>query len=70
MQLPSHEIVKVIIEHHHHTLVVDHVDHVDVSFIGQGYTNFKVRVTGILICSTWCSTQLPVLLRPTVDPRR
>jgi len=45
MQLPSSEIVNVIIEHHQHTLAVDYVDHVDVSFIGQGYANFNVRVT-------------------------
>jgi thiamine kinase-like enzyme len=45
MQLPSRKIVKDIIEHHRHTLAVDHVDHVDVSFIGQGYANFNVRVT-------------------------
>lgn len=44
MQLPSCEIVKVIIEHHRHPLAVDQVDHVDVSFIGQGYANLNVRV--------------------------
>jgi hypothetical protein len=45
MQLPSREIVKVIIKHHHSTLAVDNVDHINVSFIGQGYANFNVRVT-------------------------
>jgi thiamine kinase-like enzyme len=45
MRLPSREIIKVIIEHHRHTLALDHVGHVDVSFIGQGYANLNVLVT-------------------------
>ena len=45
MQLPSSETVKDIIEYYRHTLAVDHVDHVDVSFIGQGFANFNVLVT-------------------------
>ena len=44
MQLPSREIVRVIIKHHCSTLDINHADHINVSFIGKGYDNFYIRV--------------------------
>ena len=45
IQLPSHQTVADIIGHHHNTLGVEQVEHIDITLIGQGYANLNVHVT-------------------------